>query len=90
MLQGLGLYDKVYSEIGFTPNWFMFHPGGHDLYAPPVLRGSITVYRKLTSGDHIHEGGHGHKGCLFHEQPMLGILLSISVLILRKEYPCYL
>jgi len=45
MLQGLGLYDKVYSEIGFTPNWFMFHPGGHDLYAAPVLRGSITVDR---------------------------------------------
>jgi hypothetical protein len=42
MIQGLGLYDKVYTEIGITPDWLYFLPGGHDLDTPAVYRGNLT------------------------------------------------
>jgi len=48
MIQGLGLYDKVYTEIGFTPDYFCFHPGTNDLHAPPILRGINPVVLELT------------------------------------------
>jgi 2-polyprenyl-6-methoxyphenol hydroxylase-like FAD-dependent oxidoreductase len=45
MVQGLGLYDKVYSEIGFTPDYFHFHPGGHDMWVRPILKGKLPSER---------------------------------------------
>jgi hypothetical protein len=73
MIQGLGLNDKVYSEIGFTPTCFYFHPGDHDLYSPPVFKGRWDRYIGLNIGNCEAEAGHAHKGSLFHEQPMLGL-----------------
>jgi hypothetical protein len=75
MIQGLGLNDKVYSEIGFTPTCFYFHPGGHDLYLPPVFKGTCGGTLAESVGNCDSEAGHAHKGCLFHEQPMLGLAI---------------
>jgi hypothetical protein len=85
MIQGLGLYDKVYTEIGITPDWLYFLPGGHDLDTPAVYRGNL-IGDNLNVGDNLHEGGHGHKGYLFHEQPMLGST-HLNTSDFRETYP---
>ena len=86
MVQGLGLYDKVYTEIGSTPDWLYFLPGGHDLHTPAIYRGESICGTEVTVGDNVHEGGHGHKGFLFHEQPVLGSS-HLNATDDREEHP---
>jgi 2-polyprenyl-6-methoxyphenol hydroxylase-like FAD-dependent oxidoreductase len=62
LLQGLGLYDRIYTEIGTCMGKFNFITGvTNDLMKPP-----FTVMDYSTS-----EGGTGHVGFICHKQPSL-------------------
>ena len=61
-LQGVGIYDKVFSEIGQSMGMFHFVGGVHtDLYTKPMMR--------MDNG--ATEGGTGHVGFICHKQPAL-------------------
>ncbi|MCJ1244020.1 hypothetical protein MMC30_001217 [Trapelia coarctata] len=60
-LQGLGLYDKVYTEIGRPMGIFNFISGSGGLQTRPFLR---LDYNTIV-------GGTGHVGVLCHKQPAM-------------------
>ncbi|OKL61492.1 hypothetical protein UA08_03338 [Talaromyces atroroseus] len=61
-LQGLGIYNGIYSEIGTCMNTFKFVDGTvPDLYRKPFLEMDYSTT----------EGGTGHVGFICHKQPVL-------------------
>ena len=69
-LQGVGIYDKIYSEIGRSMGVFNFIGGvHHDLQRKPFLR--------MTYG--TTEGGTGHVGFICHNQPVLEANLRLAM-----------
>lgn len=69
-LQNIGLYDKIYSEIGRSMGVFNFVGGVHqDLRTKPFMR--------MTYG--TTEGGTGHVGFICHKQPVLEANLRVAM-----------
>ena len=61
-LQGLGIYDKIFTDIGQCMGIFNFVDGVHtDLHKPPFMCMDYTT----------SEGGTGHVGFICHKQPAL-------------------
>lgn len=62
LVQGLGIYDKIYTDIGSCMGIFNFIGGRHhDLSARPFMRLDYST----------SEGGTGHVGFVCHKQPAL-------------------
>ncbi|KAH9213520.1 hypothetical protein DL95DRAFT_302173 [Leptodontidium sp. 2 PMI_412] len=61
MLQGAGVYDKIFTEIGEKMGYFNFVSGANNLHATPFLRFNYNTV----------EGGTGHPGFMCHKQPVL-------------------
>lgn len=61
ILQELGLYDKIYTEIGQSLGWAHFTSGKHGLNTTPFLRVNFDTT----------EGGTGHVGAISHRQPIM-------------------
>ncbi|KAK5949621.1 hypothetical protein OHC33_009428 [Knufia fluminis] len=61
-LQAIGIYEKVFTQIGSTMTRFYFVSGVHtDLYRRPILSIDYST----------SEGGTGHVGFICHKQPAL-------------------
>lgn len=61
-VQGIGIYDKIYHDIGQCMGTFNFVGGVHnDLYRRPFMAMDYTT----------SEGGTGHVGFICHKQPHL-------------------
>ncbi|KAK4964131.1 hypothetical protein LTR66_004266 [Elasticomyces elasticus] len=75
LVQSVGLYDKIYSEIGSCMGWFMFMGGRHqDLSTKPFM---VMNYNTT-------EGGTGHVGFICHKQPMVEKSLRSAI----SRYSC--
>ncbi|KIX03110.1 uncharacterized protein Z518_06660 [Rhinocladiella mackenziei CBS 650.93] len=62
ILQSIGIYDKIYTQIGSCMEIFNFVTGtGSDLYKKPM----VAMHYKTT------EGGTGHVGFICHKQPAM-------------------
>ncbi|KAG0645327.1 3-(3-hydroxy-phenyl)propionate 3-hydroxycinnamic acid hydroxylase [Hyphodiscus hymeniophilus] len=61
LLQGLGIYDDIFSKIGQKMGYFNFISGPNDLHRRPFLRFNYNTI----------EGGTGHPGFICHKQPLL-------------------
>ena len=61
ILQGLGLYDKVYTEIGAHFNWLHFISGKQGLRTKPFLKIDLRT----------SNGSSAHVGAIAHKQPVL-------------------
>ncbi|KIX10084.1 uncharacterized protein Z518_01165 [Rhinocladiella mackenziei CBS 650.93] len=61
ILQGLGIYDKIYTEIGTTIGWVYFTSGKHGLKTKPFMRMNLSST----------EGGTGHPAAICHKQPAM-------------------
>jgi 2-polyprenyl-6-methoxyphenol hydroxylase-like FAD-dependent oxidoreductase len=69
-LQGVGVYDKIYSEIGRCMGVFNFVGGEHQiLEARPFMRMDHST----------SEGGTGHPGFICHKQPVLEAALRSAI-----------
>lgn len=60
LLQGLGIYDKVHTEIGASIGWTLFTSGKQGLNTKPFLRMNLDTI-----------GPSGHVGAIAHKQPIL-------------------
>lgn len=60
LLQGLGLYDKVHTEIGESIGWAHFTSGKRGLDTKPFMRMNLD-----------RTGPSGHVGAISHKQPVL-------------------
>lgn len=60
LLQGLGLYDKVHTEIGASIGWAYFLSGKQGLNTKPFMRMNLDA-----------TGPSGHVGAIAHKQPVL-------------------
>ena len=61
ILQDLGLYDKIYSEIGQCIGYLYFTSGKYGLNTKPFLQVNFNTT----------EGGTGHVGAICHRQPIM-------------------
>ncbi|CAL3970626.1 hypothetical protein PZA11_007095 [Diplocarpon coronariae] len=61
LLQEIGRYDKIYTEIGSPPGMIKFITSRDDLHERPFLKFNMDTT----------EGGTGHVGGIVHRQPML-------------------
>jgi 2-polyprenyl-6-methoxyphenol hydroxylase-like FAD-dependent oxidoreductase len=61
LLQEIGLYDKVHSEIGQTIKEIYFTSGKQGLMTRPFMQGHLWTT----------EGGTGHVGAICHNQPVM-------------------
>ena len=68
IIQGLGLYDKVHSEIGETIGQLLFISGTEGLMSKPFLEMNFSTT----------EGGTGHVGGIVHRQPILEACLRAA------------
>ncbi|KAH7416689.1 monooxygenase [Cadophora sp. MPI-SDFR-AT-0126] len=69
LLQEVGLYDKIYTEIGSSINMLEFITSGNDLHQRPFLKFNMDTT----------EGGTGHVGVISHRQPILEKHLRLAV-----------
>ncbi|KAI9741249.1 MAG: hypothetical protein M1834_002965 [Cirrosporium novae-zelandiae] len=69
LVQGLGLYDKLYTEIGQGIGYIYFIPGGGDLSAPPFMKFNHNTI----------EGGTSHLGFMTQKQPVLEKYLRSAI-----------
>lgn len=60
-LQSLGLYDKVYSDIGAHMGWLHFISGKDGLRTKPFVKVHLST----------SDGSSGHVGAIAHKQPVL-------------------
>lgn len=60
LLQELGLYDKIYTEIGQHIGWALFISGRHGLDTEPFMRTNLSA-----------TGGTGHVAAICHKQPVM-------------------
>jgi len=60
LLQGLGLYDQVYTEIGEPMGWVHFTSGKQGLTTKPFMKMNLST-----------TGPFGHVGAISHKQPVL-------------------
>ncbi|GAB1201258.1 hypothetical protein APSETT444_010648 [Aspergillus pseudonomiae] len=75
LLQGLGLYSSIYTEIGNCMNKFKFIGG-----TEPILEKSAFI--EMDYG--TTEGGTGHVGFICHKQPALEQCLRNAMASSRK------
>jgi len=70
LLQELGFYDKVFSEIGAPIGWLFFISGKQGLTTKPFMQMDMSTT----------EGGTGHVAAICHKQPILekNIRLAVS------------
>ena len=69
-LQSLGIYDKIFTEIGSGMKKFHFVSGRHtDFYRTPIL----------SVDNSTSEGGTGHVGFICHKQPSMEKAIRDSV-----------
>lgn len=61
LLQELGLYDKIHTEIGQAIGWTFFTSGKHGLMTTPFVQMNLGTT----------EGGTGHVGAIAHKQPVM-------------------
>lgn len=61
ILQGLGLYDKLYTVIGQTVQYLLFTNGKNGLHTTPFMRINLGTT----------EGATGHPGVICHKQPVM-------------------
>ena len=62
ILQSIGIYDKIFTEIGMCMGTFNFVTGtSHDLYKQPLMALDYSS----------SEGGTGHIGFICHKQPIM-------------------
>lgn len=69
-LQGLGLHDRIYSEIGRTMGTFNFVGGEHQVL-------ESRAFMKMDQS--TSEGGTGHPGFICHKQPALEAALRSAM-----------
>ncbi|KAK4982904.1 hypothetical protein LTR50_007530 [Elasticomyces elasticus] len=99
LVQSVGLYDKIYSEIGSCMGWFMFMGGRHqNLSTKPFMvmnYNTVSLHTLLNSfvrDCHVSdvqlvtqtEGGTGHVGFICHKQPMVEKSLRSAI----SRYSC--
>ncbi|KAK5687753.1 hypothetical protein LTS10_001893 [Elasticomyces elasticus] len=61
ILQAIGMYERVFTEIGFCQKMQFITGTGNDFTKTPLLTADYTT----------SEGGTGHVGFIFHKQPVL-------------------
>ena len=61
ILQGLGLYDKVYSSIGRSIGYLFFTSGKDGLDTRPFMKVNLDTSEGIT----------GHSGAICHRQPVM-------------------
>jgi len=61
LLQEIGLYDKVHTEIGEFIGWLFFTSGKQGLNTKPFMQMNLSTT----------EGGTGHVAAICHKQPTL-------------------
>ncbi|KAK0118530.1 hypothetical protein ONS95_007420 [Cadophora gregata] len=74
LLQEVGLYDKIYTEMGSSIGILNFITSGHDLSEKPFMIMNM----------HTTEGGTGHVGIITHRQPIMEKYLRLSA----ARHPC--
>ncbi|PVH73617.1 FAD/NAD(P)-binding domain-containing protein [Cadophora sp. DSE1049] len=73
-LQEVGLYDKIYTEIGSSIGMLQFITSGNDLRQRPFLKFNMDTT----------EGGTGHVGVMSHRQPIMEKHLRLAA----SRYSC--
>ncbi|KIW97245.1 uncharacterized protein Z519_02637 [Cladophialophora bantiana CBS 173.52] len=61
LLQELGLYDQIHTEIGQHIGWTFFTSAKHGLMTKPFMRMNLSTT----------EGGTGHVAAICHKQPVM-------------------
>jgi 2-polyprenyl-6-methoxyphenol hydroxylase-like FAD-dependent oxidoreductase len=70
ILQGVGVYDEIFTKIGSAMSKFQFISGVHqNLMKPPFLEMDYSTT----------EGGTGHPGFMCHKQPMLETVIRQAI-----------